>query len=166
MTEVLSLRPDLTPGGPLVIRSPRLMLLVFFCLTSVQAVRAADPALVEAVAEYLEFSDYNGGVILPQQIPAAAWSRYFIIDTRDAGQFAQGHIPGAVNIEWRQILARKAEIPTDRPLLLYCNTGTHSSQAGMALRLAGFEQVQVLQEGLQGWKARGGFEANARAAAP
>lgn len=146
--------------------SPRLIPLVLVCLTSAQAVRAADPALVGAVAEYLEFSDYSGGVSQPQQIPAEDWSRYFIVDTRDAGQFAQEHIPGAVNIEWRQILARGAEIPTDRPLLLYCNTGTHSSQAGMALRLAGFEQVQVLQEGLQGWKARGGFEAHRRATAP
>lgn len=145
---------------------PRLLPLVLLSLACAQSAPAADPALVDAVAEYLEFSDYSGGVILPQQIPAEDWQRYFIIDTRDAGQFAQGHIPGAMNIEWRQVLTRRAEIPTDRPLLLYCNTGTHSSQAGMALRLAGFEQVQVLQEGLQGWKARGGLAANRPATMP
>lgn len=132
-------------------------------LTAAQDARSADPAVVAAVAEYLEFSDYGGGVIQPQQIPADDWRGYFLIDTRDAEQYSQEHIPGAVNIEWRQILARKAEIPADRPLLLYCNTGTHSSQAGMALRLAGFEQVLVLQEGLRGWKARGGFDAHRQA---
>lgn len=49
-------------------------------------------------------------------------------------------------------------------VLAYCNTGTLSAQAGFALRVAGYENVRILQGGYAEWKAKGGFEANARAA--
>lgn len=86
-----------------------------------------------------------------------------MIDARDAGQYTKDHIPGALNIEWRQVLARRAELPRDRMVLLYCNTGTLSAQAGLALRLAGMDNVRILQDGFVGWKAKGGFDAHRRA---
>jgi rhodanese-related sulfurtransferase len=51
-------------------------------------------------------------------------------------------------------------------VLLYCNTGTLSAQAGFALRVAGYENVRVLQGGYAEWKAKGGFDAAAEAAPP
>ncbi|MES9991814.1 MAG: rhodanese-like domain-containing protein [Candidatus Thiodiazotropha sp.] len=119
--------------------------------------------VVEAMQEYLDFVDYGGGTIFPQQIPAEDWGDFFIIDTRSAEQYEKEHIPGAVNIEWRQILARRSELPGDKPVLVYCNTGALSAQAGFALRLAGFENVRVLHGGIREWQAKGGFEAHARA---
>jgi rhodanese-related sulfurtransferase len=124
----------------------------------------ADEAAVSAMAEYLEFQDYGGGVIFAEQIPAEQWKKTFVIDARDAGQFSKGHIDGAVNIEWRQVLAEKSRIPKDRMVLLYCNTGSLSAQAGFALRVAGYDNVRILQGGYEEWKAKGGFDANARAA--
>jgi rhodanese-related sulfurtransferase len=52
-----------------------------------------------------------------------------------------------VNIEWRQIPARRDEIPTDKPVVLYCETGLLSSKAQFALRVAGRDYVMVLQGG-------------------
>ena len=86
-----------------------------------------------------------------------------LIDARDAAQFAKGHIPGAVNIDWRQVLAKRNTIPKDKPVLIYCNTGSLSAQAGFALRVAGWENLRILQGGLEEWKAKGGFEAYSRA---
>jgi len=37
---------------------------------------------------------------------------------------------------------------------------TLSSQAALALRVAGMENVRILQGGFTEWKAKGGFEAN------
>lgn len=122
--------------------------------------QAADNPAVAAMEEYLEFVDYGGGIILPEQIPAEEWRNITVIDARDAGQFWKEHIPGAINIEWRQVLARRAELPQDRTVLLYCNTGTLSSQAGFALRMAGMSHVRILQGGLTAWKAKGGFAAH------
>ncbi|MEW8646157.1 MAG: rhodanese-like domain-containing protein [Candidatus Thiodiazotropha endolucinida] len=119
--------------------------------------------IVEAMEEYLEFVDYGGATIFSQQIPAEDWGNFFVVDTRSASQYEQEHIPGAVNIEWRQILARRSELPRDKAVLVYCNTGSLSAQAGFALRLAGHENVRILQGGMREWQARGGFDAHARA---
>lgn len=126
--------------------------------------QASDAAAVEAMAAYLDFAEYGGGVIFAEQIPKADWSRFVVIDTRDKAQYDKGHIPGAQHLEWRRILADRARIPKDRPVLLYCNSGSLSAQAGFALRVAGWENVRILQGGYDEWRAKGGFDAAARAA--
>ena len=121
---------------------------------------------VDEMEAYLEFVDYGGGVIFAEQIPADEWKKMFVIDARDAGQFAKGHIPGAINMDWRQVLAQRHTIPKDKPVLIYCNTGSLSAQAGFALRVAGWDNLRILQGGMEEWKAKGGFDAAARATAP
>jgi rhodanese-related sulfurtransferase len=131
------------------------------------AVHADNKAItIDEMAGYLEFVDYGGGVIFAEQIPKDEWPKMVVIDARDAGQFAKGHIPGAIHMDWRQVLARRNEIPKDKPVLVYCNTGSLSAQAGFALRVAGWENVRILQGGMEEWKAKGGFDAAAKATAP
>ena len=112
---------------------------------------------------YLEFVDYGGGVIFAEQIPKEEWAKIFVIDARDAGQFAKDHIPGAVNMDWRQVLAKRNTIPKDKAVLIYCNTGSLSAQAGFALRVAGWENVRILQGGMEEWRGKGGFDAATKA---
>jgi rhodanese-related sulfurtransferase len=119
---------------------------------------AASDEIIEAMADYLMFVDYGGATIRPEQIPAEDWERLYVIDTRDAGQYEEGHFPGAVNIEWRQVLDRRDEMPQDRTILVYCNTGMLCAQAGFALRLAGMENVRILQGGYREWQEMGGFD--------
>ncbi|SFK02254.1 rhodanese-like domain-containing protein [Celeribacter neptunius] len=118
----------------------------------------ADEATVEAMQDYLMFQDYESGIILPQQITEEVWDAVYFIDTRDAGQFEAGTIPGAVNIEWREVLDRMDEIPTDKKVVLFCNTGSLSAQAAFALRVAGRENVVVLQTGRDGWLETAGYK--------
>ena len=115
---------------------------------------------------YLEFVDYGGGVIFAEQIPKDEWPKMMVIDARDAAQFAKGHIPGAVNMDWRQVLAKRSTIPKNKPVLIYCNTGSLSAQAGFALRVAGWDNVRILQGGLEEWTTKGGLEAASRVAMP
>ncbi|BCB28121.1 hypothetical protein SKTS_30070 [Sulfurimicrobium lacus] len=133
------------------------------CATTSLPAMAADDAAVKALEDYFEFSEYGGATILPEQIPAEEWKKIYVVDTRDADQFAKAHIPGAVNIDWRQMLGRRAELPSDKMVLVYCNAGTLSAQAGLALRVAGMDNVRILQGGFSEWKAKGGFGANQRA---
>ena len=86
-----------------------------------------------------------------------------MIDARDPAQFAKGHIPGAINMDWRQVLAKRNNIPKNKPVLIYCNSGSLSAQAGFALRVAGWENVRILQGGMAEWQAKGGFDAAAKA---
>jgi rhodanese-related sulfurtransferase len=121
---------------------------------------------IDEMAGYLEFVDYGGGVIFAEQIPKDEWPKMVVIDARDAGQFAKGHIPGAIHMDWRQVLAKRNDIPKNKPVLIYCNTGSLSAQAGFALRVAGWDNVRILQGGMEEWKAKGGFDAAAKATAP
>ena len=137
---------------------------VTLMVAAMPVAHAQNEAAVDEMAGYLDFIEYGGGVIFAEQIPKEEYENIMVIDARDADQFAKDHIPGAVNIEWRQVLNERDNLPTDKMVLIYCNTGSLSAQAGFALRVAGHENVRILQGGFEEWKAKGGFEANARAA--
>ena len=132
-------------------------------LLAAPAYSEENPAVVDALSGYMDFAEYGSSLIWPEQIPKEDWNKVFIVDARDAAQFAKEHIPGAINLEWRQAVARRAELPKDRMVVMYCNSGSLSAQAVFALRLLGYDNVKVLQAGIEGWKAKGGFDAHARA---
>ena len=118
----------------------------------------ADEAVVEAMQEYLMFSEYEAGIILPNQIDQTVFETATFIDTRDADQFDAAHIPTAINIEWREVLDRIDEIPESGLTILYCNTGSLSAQAVFALRVAGRDNVVVLQSGFTGWQETAAYK--------
>lgn len=140
---------------------------IYFTLALLLAIPSAmanDKAkIIDEISGYLEFVDYGGGTIFPEQIPKGEYAKMMVIDARDAAQYAKEHIPGAINIEWRQVLAKSGDIPKNKPVLIYCNTGTLSAQAGFALRVSGWENVRILQGGFSEWKTKGGLDANAKA---
>jgi hypothetical protein len=57
---------------------------------------------------------------MAEQIPADDYKKLFVLDVRDAGQFAKDHVPGAVNIEWRKVFAERGKLPKDKTILVYC----------------------------------------------
>ena len=117
----------------------------------------ANEAVIEAMGEYLMFQEYESGIILPQQIDQSVFDAVTWIDTRDSEQFDKQTIPGAIHIEWRQVIERMDEIPTDRKVIVFCNTGSLSAQAAFALRVAGFDNVVVMQSGFLGWLANAAY---------
>lgn len=126
---------------------------------------AAAP-VAAAIEEYLDFTEYGSSLIWPEQIPEADWKKVMVIDARSGDQFAKDHIPGAVNIDWRRIPGKRQDVPRDRMVVIYCNSGSLSAQAVFALRLLGWDNVKVLQDGFEGWKKKGGFKANELASRP
>jgi rhodanese-related sulfurtransferase len=132
-----------------------------FLLTSLLLVSCAladDNPAIEAMQEYMDFAEYSEGSISTEQLASIESGEVYFVDTRNKGQYNEGHIPGAVNIEWRQILARRDEIPEDKPVVLYCETGLLSSKAQFALTVAGRDNVKVLWGGYLMWSARQSFE--------
>ncbi len=144
----------------------RCVLIVAMSLLAPHASAEENPVVVDALSGYMDFSEYGSSLIWPEQIPKEDWKNVFIVDARDATQYAKAHIPGAINIDWRQAVARRAELPKDRMVVMYCNSGSLSAQAVFALRLLGYDNVKVLQDGIEGWKRKGGFEAYSRASQP
>lgn len=142
----------------------KLLLITLALLFAVSSVMANEKAkLIDEISAYLEFVDYGGGTIFAEQIPKSEYAKMMIIDARDAAQYAKEHIPGAINMEWREVMAKSGDIPKNKPVLIYCNTGSLSAQAGFALRVSGWENVRILQGGFSEWKSKGGLDANAKA---
>lgn len=137
---------------------PRFLLVAILFL-SPSAQSDQNDAAISGMQNYLDFTEYSGGVIFPEQIEANDYPRFFIVDTRMESQFEAGTLPNAINIEWRQLLSRRNELPRDRPVLIYCHTGMLSAQAAFALRVAGWDNVRVLQGGYLEWKRKGGLDA-------
>lgn len=115
-------------------------------------------AIIEGMQDYLMFQDYESGIILPQQVDQTVFDTAMFIDTRDAEQFSEATIPGAIHIEWREVLDRIDEIPQDRMTILFCNTGSLSAQATFALRVAGRSNVVVMQSGFNGWQTDAAYK--------
>jgi len=71
------------------------------------------------------------------------------IDVRAAGDFAGGHIDGAVNSPLADVLTHAAN--TTKPILVVCYTGQSAAHAVVALRLSGYTDAKVLLWGMSGW---------------
>ena len=68
-----------------------------------------------------------------------------LLDVRSPGEFAGGHLPGAVNIPVQELERRLAEAgPIDGELIVYCRSGHRSSRAAELLRQHGFTKVHNL----------------------
>jgi rhodanese-related sulfurtransferase len=76
-----------------------------------------------------------------------------LIDVRNPGELAAGAIPGARRIPLAQIPTRLADIPQDRPIIVYCTSGYRSSVAAAFLRREGYPDVSDLLGGYQAWTA-------------
>ncbi len=129
----------------------KLLVALLFAATPVRVVLAENSAL-EPMQEYMEFATYDAGIIVPQQLTKGIFDSVVFIDTRNAALFEKETIPGARHIEWREVLGRIEEIPSEKKVVLFCNTGSLSAQAAFALRVAGRDNVLVLQSGIEGWR--------------
>lgn len=85
-----------------------------------------------------------------------AGTETFVLDVRTAGEFAAGHVPGAVNIPVGDLAARIAELEPhkDAEIWTICAVGGRSAAASDLLASAGYTAVNV-DGGTNGWIAAG-----------
>jgi hydroxyacylglutathione hydrolase len=79
----------------------------------------------------------------------------FVIDVRQADEYAVGHIPGSVHITAGSLPDRLAELPPDRPIATICASGLRASVAASILRANGFTDVSWVASGVPAWRAAG-----------
>lgn len=81
----------------------------------------------------------------------------FVLDVRTPGEFAEGHLAGAVLLPVQQLQGRLGELAAhrDEPVFVYCHSGNRSTVAAKLLVDAGFTNVTNLRKGINDWKAAG-----------
>jgi rhodanese-related sulfurtransferase len=77
-----------------------------------------------------------------------------VLDVREAGEFAAGHIPGSVNVPYHDIDVLPAELDPERPIAAICSSGQRSAVAASLLqRLGARAVIHVADGGVGAWPA-------------
>jgi sulfur-carrier protein adenylyltransferase/sulfurtransferase len=87
-----------------------------------------------------------------QDIVGAVW-----IDVREADEWQEGHLPGAVHIPRGFLESRVEGVAPhkDTPVILYCASGARSAFAAKTLNELGYDTVYSLAGGFTDWKRNG-----------
>lgn len=117
-----------------------------------------------SLREHPGFIALTGAAVDPGLISAAeAQSQAqahtaLVIDVRDAKEYAEGHVAGAVNIPVGSLRERLAELPEGQLLVTYCNMrhrGTSRCEMAASLLAGEGYDARALDGGYPGWKQSG-----------
>ena len=93
----------------------------------------------------------------PYLIERVANNDWLLIDVRSPQEFADGHIPGAVNMPHENINDYLSELEGHRnkPIIIYCRSGRRAKLAMKVLEELDFSEVMHLEGDMLGWSAAG-----------
>ena len=94
------------------------------------------------------------GSAVPQVPAAEVPADAYVLDVREADEWAAGHVPGALHIPLGELNVRYTEIDRDPALYVICRSGNRSNHAARALAGAGW-QAHNVSDGMIGWQAAG-----------
>lgn len=75
-----------------------------------------------------------------------------VFDLRTQEEFVKGHIIDAIQVDGACFEQKKMEKYKKKPLILTCAKGLQSVQLATKLRTLGFEEVYILQGGIEAWQ--------------
>lgn len=80
-----------------------------------------------------------------------------ILDVRTPAEFREGHLPGAVNMDYfgGPFETQVQSLPKTAPVLLYCRTGNRSGSAYDVMTKAGIGNILHMNEGITKWQQLG-----------
>lgn len=113
--------------------------------------------MVAAVLALASATAFAGGSVSVETVreqlarPAAP----MLLDVRTAEEFAGGHVPRAVNIPIQALPQRLAEVPKDREVIVYCESGKRSARALDLLKEAGYTRVREMDGSMAAWREAG-----------
>jgi rhodanese-related sulfurtransferase len=92
-----------------------------------------------------------------QQVIEAAPAGLVVLDVRTPEEFAEGHLTGAVNVDFyaADFGDRLSELDPTLPYVLYCRSGNRSGTTAEMMTELGFEEVYEVDGGILAWAAAG-----------
>lgn len=109
-----------------------------------------------AAKDPVNFAGMVASNVVDGGMPVANWENLpadaFLLDVRDDDEFAEGHVPGAVNIPLADLRRDFSALPKDRPVVAYCKVGQRGYYAVRFLRQHGIDARNVTG-GILTWNA-------------
>lgn len=108
---------------------------------------AKDPV---AISGYVASNILNGKMnpLYWREMLEVDTNKVALIDVRTVEEYASGTIPGAINIPVDDLRDRLSELPTDRPIWLFCGVGLRGYLASNILKARGYKEVRNLIGGI------------------
>ncbi len=99
----------------------------------------------------------TGANLAPQEAFSLISQRenLFLLDVRTFDEYRQVRLDDSRLIPIGQLTRRIAEIPRDRPILVYCAVGSRSAQVTNYLVRNGYPEVYNLSGGIYSWAQKG-----------
>lgn len=120
------------------------------------AVPDIEPELLTAVDDFMNNIPegyYTAGDT--EKVKAAVDSGAFLLDVRTSAEYDEGFIPGAVNVNLREIPANLDLIPTDVPVIDYCKSGFRAALAVPVLHVLGYDNARAYTGSYLAWTDAG-----------
>lgn len=93
--------------------------------------------------------------VAQDEVPALAGDpATLLLDVRTPEEYAQGHVPGALNIPYDELGERLDELGTPREVVVYCESGRRAGIGAEVLLEAGYA-VGHLEGDMSGWRRAG-----------
>jgi hydroxyacylglutathione hydrolase len=102
-------------------------------------------------AEHVDRIDRITAGSLAEQLDGA--DPPLVVDVRAPGEWEHERIEDAVNVPLSRLRQQLGDLPTERPIVVYCTSGYRSAVAASVLKSARFERVFDLVGGLGAWQA-------------
>ena len=78
---------------------------------------------------------------------------FIVVDVRDKSEYAEGHIPGAINIPVASFSLQSGKLDKNKTIIVYCNAGGRSYMAYRKLISLGYKKFY--QALFADWKEAG-----------
>lgn len=160
-------RPELSTGEPFTLEIPALKVAQRFPGTADEPTHFKVPdagsfefriGVAGGTIEAVEFqaASYRE-VSAKEAAPLIANLKPVIVDVRTPGEFAGGHIEGAILIPVQEFQRRLGELAPSKqvPVFVYCRSGNRSTVAAKLMVDSGFANVINLRRGIVEWTQEG-----------
>ena len=112
------------------------------------------PLVIVLILFFISNSKKGGTKISCQSlISLSNQDKALIVDLRSSEAFNSGHITASINIPVNDVSRRSNEIiNSTKSVVLVCETGSSSTNAGETLKKEGLKDIFILRGGINEWK--------------
>ena len=118
------------------------------CLISSACSNSEDPGIPNQEFQFTNMKAAEAAKIL-QENPKAV-----VLDIRTPAEFNEGHIPDAVNINYKadSFESELDKLDRDATYVMHCRSGRRSANSFKIFKKLGFKNIVHMDDGILGWK--------------